>query len=175
MRAPLRVIRAIAAAIAPVLVVAGMQAAPAAAAAKAERIELRMELRSAGTTLQQLPGGITYGWNDLRAGTRWAGQDATVRFLGDVDYVDGSGPFSGYVSVTRADGAVLGLRVSGSAISLASGGSTADARFSGNVTVIGGDGAYRGAQGIGTMSGSRSAALGSPVAMTFRLTVTRAG
>lgn len=166
----LRPLLAVLAAVGLALVAA---AAPAQAATRSERIELRMEFRSAGMTLEQLPGGITYGWNDLRAGTRWAGQDATVRFLGDVEYVDGSGPFNGYLTVTRADGAVLGLRVQGSALSLASGASTADARFSGNVTVIGGDGAYRGARGIGTMTGSRQAALGSPVGLTVRLTVTR--
>lgn len=170
MRTAIAVIRA---AVIAAMVLVAIQVSPAAAASKAERIEWRMELRSAGTTLQQLPNGLTYGWNDLRAGTKWAGQDATVRFLGDVQYVDGSGPFNGYVTVTRADGAVLGMRVEGSALSLASGDSTADARFSGNITVIGGDGAYRGARGIGTMSGARQAALGSPVTMTFRLTVVR--
>ena len=144
--------------------------APAQAATTAQRIELRAVFSSTGTTLQKLPGGVTYGWNHLVAGTTWAGQDATVDFLGDVSYVNGTGPFNGYITVTRADGAKLGLRVTGSALSLATAG-TADARFSGNVTVLGGDGAYAGATGIGTMSGSRQAALGSPVSMTFRLTV----
>lgn len=144
--------------------------APAQAATRSERIELRTVFSSTGTTLQKLPGGITYGWNHLVAGTKWGGQDATVDFLGDVSYVNGTGPFNGYITITRADGATLGLRVAGSALSLASAG-TSDARFSGNVTVIGGDGPYAGATGIGTMTGSRAAALGSPVTMTFRLTV----
>ena len=144
--------------------------APAQAAARSERIELRANFTSSGTTLQTLPGGITYGWNHLVAGTTWAGQDATVDFLGDVEYVNGTGPFNGYITVTRADGAKLGLRVAGSALSLATTG-TADARFSGNVTVIGGAGAYAGASGIGTMTGSRQAALGSPVQMRIVITV----
>lgn len=144
--------------------------APAEAATKSQRIELRGDFTSKGTTLATLPGGITYGWNHLVAGTRWAGQDATIDFLGDVSYVNGSGPFNGYITVTRADGATLGLRVQGSALSLATTG-TADARFSGNVTVIGGAGAYDGATGIGTMTGTRQAALGSPVQLTLRLTV----
>lgn len=145
-------------------------ALPAQAAQKSQRLELRAEFTSVATTLNTLPGGITYGWNKLTAGTRLAGQDSTAEFLGDVSYVNGSGPFNGYVTVTQADGAKLAVRISGSALSLASQG-TADARFSGNVTVIGGTGPYAGATGIGTMSGSRQAVIGSPVQLTLKLTV----
>ncbi|MFM8349559.1 MAG: hypothetical protein ACKN9D_00665, partial [Actinomycetales bacterium] len=71
--------------------------APAAASGTSQRIVLVSRLTSAGTTLQNLPGGITYGWNDLRGGTTWGGQPASIRFLGSVNYVDGSGPFDGLV------------------------------------------------------------------------------
>jgi hypothetical protein len=147
-------------------------AMPAQAERSSQRVEVRANFTSSGTTLQSLPGGITYGWNHLIAGTRWAGQDATADFLGDVQYVNGSGPFNGYITLTRADGAKLALRVQGSALSLANAG-TADTRLSGNVSVIGGAGAFAGAKGIGTMTGSRQAALGSPVQMIIRLTVTK--
>lgn len=165
----MRINRVVLAVLASVALVVG-GALPSQAAQKSQRIEVRANFTSTGTTLQTLPGGITYGWNHLVAGTKWAGQDATADFLGDVEYVDGSGPFNGYITLTRADGAKLGLRVQGSALSLATTG-TAEARFSGNVTVIGGSGAFAGATGIGTMTGTRQSALGSPVQLLLRLTV----
>lgn len=144
-----------------------------AASGTSQRIVLVSRLTSAGTTLQNLPGGITYGWNDLRGGTTWAGQPATIRFLGSVNYVDGSGPFGGLVTVTREDGAVLAFSVDGNALdaSLPSGGD--ETTFTGSVRIIGGDGAFKAARGIGTMTGFRDGPVGSPVQMTFNLRVVR--
>lgn len=149
----------------------GASPAPAAQAAKSKNLTFGVDLTSSGTVLETLPGDITYGWNDLRGPTRWGKQDASMRFLGSVDYVDGTGPFGGFVTITRADGVRLGLSVSGWATTPSDEAGTANATFRGTVTVIGGSGPYAGATGTGTMKGFRKAALGSPVELTFSVTV----
>ena len=128
---------------------------------------------SSGTTLTTQPGGHTFGWNNLSGPTRWGNQDATVTFLGDVDYTDGSGPFNGYVTVTRADGTRLSFRTEGAALAVPETSGATVTYFTGAVRVIQGTGAFRGAVGIGTMTGERDAALGSPVELTFRLSLLR--
>ncbi len=146
-------------------------AGTAQAATKGENIAFKTVFVSQDTSLTTLPGGIVYGWNRLTSPTRINKQSATVEFLGSVNYVDGSGPFNGFITVTTANGDKLGLSVSGRGMSLAKDSSTADARFSGSITIIGGSGKYKNAQGIGTMTGTRASALGSPVAMKFNLTL----
>lgn len=146
-------------------------AAPAQAKATTKNLTFAVDLTSSGTVLETLPGDITYGWNDLRGPTRWGKQDASMRFLGSVNYVSGTGPFGGLITITRADGVKLGLSVSGWATSPSEDAGTANAKFHGTVTVIGGSGPYAGATGVGTMRGFRKAALGSPVTLTFSLTV----
>ncbi|MBM3690199.1 MAG: hypothetical protein FJW80_11235 [Actinobacteria bacterium] len=146
-------------------------AAPAQAKATTKNLTFPVDLTSSGTVLETLPGDITYGWNDLQGPTRWGKKDASLRFLGSVDYVNGNGPFGGFVTVTRADGTRLGLSVSGWATTPSDQTGTANATFRGAVSVIGGSGPYAGATGVGTMKGYRKAALGSPVQLTFSLTV----
>lgn len=148
----------------------GLVGAPAQAA-KSKNLVFNVDLTSSGTTLETLPGEITYGWNDLRGPTRWGKKDAALRFLGSVDYVNGTGPFGGFVTVTRADGVKLAFSVSGWATTPADQEGTANATFRGTVTVIGGTGPYAKATGTGTMEGYRKAALGSPVELTFSVTV----
>ena len=163
--------RRISAALAAIALVAlvGLTGAPAQAATS-KTLNFDVDLTSAGTTLETLPGGVTYGWNDLRGPTRWGKASAEMRFLASVDYVNGSGPFFGFVTITRADGVKLALSVSGWATAPPEQG-TANATFRGTVTVIGGSGPYAGATGTGVMSGYRKAALGSPVELAFAVTV----
>ena len=132
---------------------------------------LKSTVTSSGTTLNTLPGGITYGWNDLNGPTTWGKQQAAIHFQGDVNYLNGSGPFNGYVTVTGADGTVLAFRVEGSALAVPLNSGATETHFAGDIKVIGGTGTYANAKGIGTMVGTREAALGSPVRLTFRLTV----
>ncbi len=127
---------------------------------------------SVDTELNELPGDIVYGWNELRGTTRWGNRSARLRFLGEVNYVDGSGPFGGFVTVTHRNGTQLAWRVTGTAVS-PPGPGTKDAIFTGTVRVIGGSGRYTGATGVGTMTGSRTASLGGAVTLTFTVTVTR--
>lgn len=155
------------------LALAGALAAPHALAAKPKTLVFDVDLVSAGTTLETLPGGVTYGWNDLRGPTRWGKRAAAMRFLGSVDYVNGTGPFNGFVTVTRADGVKIALAVTGWSTTPPREQGTADARFRGSVTVIGGTGPFARATGSGSMEGSRKAALGSPVKLTFSLVVQR--
>lgn len=148
---------------------AGLAGAPAQAA-KSKTLVFDVDLTSAGTTLETLPGDVTYGWNDLNGPTRWGKSSAQLRFLGNVDYVSGTGPFGGFVTVTRADGVKIAFSVSGWSTSPETSG-TANASFRGTLTVIGGTGPYARAAGTGTMQGYRKAALGSPVELTFSVTV----
>ncbi|MEK9665242.1 MAG: hypothetical protein VW362_03820 [Candidatus Nanopelagicales bacterium] len=152
-------------AVTPVLV------APAASADnKAKTLTFKVDYVSTQTDLTTLPGDITYGWNHLVGPTRWGKKRAESVFLGSVDYVNGSGGFGGFVTFTRSDGSRLSLSVDGWATSPDTPG-TANTTFNGAVRVIGGSGAYAGARGSGTMTGYRKADLGSPVQLTFTLTV----
>ena len=127
---------------------------------------------SVGTELNELPGDIVYGWNHLTGTTRWGKRSATMDFLGDVDYIDGTGPFGGFVTITHRNGTQLAWRVSGEAVSPPEPG-TKDATFTGTIRVIGGSGRFAGATGVGTMTGSRSSSLGGAVTLTFTVRVTR--
>lgn len=149
---------------------ASAHAATAAPAAPAHHIRFEVTFTSKGTTLNTLSGDKTYGWNHLAGKTRWGSRSAHVDFLGSVNYVDGSGPFGGFITVTRSNGTKLAFSVDGLAMSGPTAG-TSDTRFSGTLAVIGGSGPYTDATGIGSMSGYRKAALGSPVTLTFDLRV----
>ena len=141
---------------------------PASATGNATTIVLRTTMTSAGTTLQQQPGGHLYGWNNLNGTTTWGNQSATVQLLADVNYVNGSGSFGGYVTITRADGTVLSLRLTGNAVAAA-----ARTTFAGGLALFQATGRFAGAVGTGTMRGFRTAALGSPVALTYTITLLR--
>lgn len=71
---------------------------------------------SIATTLHTLPDGHVYGWNHYAGTTQWAGQETGVDFLGAVNYVNGTGRFEGFVTLTRADGVILAFRVEGNAL-----------------------------------------------------------
>jgi hypothetical protein len=164
--------RTILAALATTALIAGVGLVGAPAqAAKSKTLVFDVDLTSAGTTLETLPGEVTYGWNDLRGPTRWGRASAQMRFLGNVDYVNGTGPFGGFVTVTRSDGVRIAFSVSGWSTSPQDQEGTANARFRGTLTVIGGTGPYARATGTGTMAGYRKSALGSPVELTFSVTV----
>jgi hypothetical protein len=129
------------------------------------------QLRSVDSIIRTLPGGVTYGRNHLRGRTTWGNRHANIDFLAIVEYVNGSGPFYGVVTVTRADGSSIVFSANGASSSAGVG--TTDSTFRGEATVLGGSGAFAGATGTGTMTGFRRAALGGEVRMTFRLTVAR--
>lgn len=136
-------------------------------------LTLKTTVRSVAATVHTLPGGVVYGWNRLTGTTRWGGSTADVEFLGSVAYVDGNGPFTGLVTVTRPNGTTLAFSVTGTSTSTSAGASTTDSRFTGDVRILGGSGNWARSRGNGTFTGSRKAALGGAVRMTFRLAIVR--
>ena len=141
------------------------------AASSVTSLTFSTTMTSVETNLESLPGGHTYGWNHLTSTTMWGNQKATVVFLGDVNYVNGSGAFGGYITVTRADGTKIAFTSKGNALAENEATEGIAARFTGALEVIGGTNAYARATGIGTMTGTRAAAIGSPVKLTFKLSV----
>ena len=148
---------------------------PAHAASTGSTVSLvfKTTLVSNGTTIETLPGGIQYGWNNLNGTTTWGTSQATMQFLGDVNYRGGSGPFNGYITVTRSDGTKIAFSASGSALYLSGPNGSSTTHFSGNLSVISGTGEFLGATGIGTMVGIREGALGTPARFTWRLEVAK--
>jgi len=110
-------------------------------------------------------GQVVYGWNDLEGTARVDGETIGVQLLGNVEYVDGGGPFGGFVTLSYPDGTLLALRVT-EATSIAKT-DTSDARFEGLVRVVGGTGRFVDASGRGVLSGRRNDELGGVVEMTY--------
>jgi hypothetical protein len=146
---------------------------PSFANQKSKKITISATITSVDNNLFDLPGGIRYGWNHLQGPTTWGSSAAALDVLGDLRYTNGSGPFNLYVTMTRADGVILAVHIAGKSVAKidAQGGTTA--KFTGTVKVIGGNASYEGATGTGTMTGSRAAALGSPVKLNLKMDVAK--
>ena len=113
-----------------------------------------------------------YGWNQLIGTTQVGDEVVQVELLGEVDYVNGSGTFAGFLTFTFPDQSMLGMRMSaGKAVAATD---TTEASFSSNLEVIDGTGRYLGAKGKGTFTGTRKDALGGDVVSTFSLDLTTA-
>ena len=112
-----------------------------------------------------------FGSNLLTGTTTVCNQAATLQFLGTVNYVNGSGPWSGLITVTTASGS-FGVSATGPA-TLSS--VTSNTTFQGVAQVIGGSGAYTHAQGVGTATGLRQTSLGGAVDFTFNLAASGLG
>lgn len=132
----------------------------------AELVSSDRSLFSAGPA-----GTVVYGWNRLRGTATLDGQPVGVDMLGAVNYTAGSGPFSGFVTFSFADGSTIGVAMNGTAQPAPG---TADATFAATLGVVGGTGRYVDAMGTGTFVGTRTEALGTTVAATFDLTLTGA-
>jgi len=108
---------------------------------------------------------ITYGWNNLAGVTAFDGQPAATDLQGSVWYVNGNGPFTGFLTITTQDGSTLGFAMNGQAVVDAAG----VTMFTADLTVIGGTKKYANATGSGSWTGKREGAIGTPV--TFRGTI----
>ncbi|MDD2818383.1 MAG: hypothetical protein PHN51_06265 [Candidatus Nanopelagicales bacterium] len=148
-------------------------AAPAQAAPAAQEVVLVTTLTSVGTSLNTI-GNVKYGWNDLKGVANWGKEPVSIRLQGDVAYKNDSGPFNGYYTITRADGAQLAFHVDGQALAIPVAAGT-KTKFHGVMSFLQGSGAYSNAQSTGTMVGAREAAIGSPVQMTLRFTIVPRG
>ena len=134
----------------------------------ATRLHLETTLTSQSRTLHDAgaDGDKTYGWNQLTGASSLDDQPVDVEMLASVDYVDGSGPFFGFLTFTFADGSTLGFAMQGSA-QLDS--AADETTFVSTLTVIGGTGTYAATTGSGVFSGRRTAELGGDVAASFDL------
>jgi hypothetical protein len=113
-----------------------------------------------------------YGWNQLTGTAQVGGEAVQVELLGEVDYVNGSGNFSGFLTFTFPDQSMLGMRMTGGKAVAAT--DTTEASFSSNLEVIDGTGRYLGTKGKGTFTGTRKDALGGDVVSEFNLDLTTA-
>ena len=130
---------------------------PAMASAPAKTLVFDVALQPAGTDDYSLPGGVVYGQGRLAGTTMWGRRAATVDWMCSHIAAHGAGPVNDLVTITRSDGAVLALSVSGW---------VSNNTLRGTVEVIGGKGSYRGATGTGTVVGKKGEA-------TFSLTVSQ--
>jgi hypothetical protein len=97
------------------------------------------------------------------------GQQVTFEVLVSLEYIDGSGPFTGFLSLLWPNGDAVTCRYEGVVVRDDSG----DSRWNSILHVIDGSGSLTGATGVGTVSGFRSVALGGSVEYTVSLTIQR--
>ena len=142
-----------------------ISAVPAHATPSVTRLTMVTNLISDGAKTSSVSGGHVYGSNHLVASTLVAGAPATVDLSALVNYENGTGPFTFATTFTLVDGSTLAVWCEGKSVKDAAGTS----HFTGPLIVIGGSGKYSGATGAGSVVGSRSGTLGSPVVLTYRL------
>jgi len=106
-----------------------------------------------------------YGWNLLVGQSTFQGVPVTVQLQGSVSYLDGNGPFGGFITLVAADGSQLAMLLNGEA--------TKDqiTTFSGSLDFIGASGQFADIAAQGAFSGSRSADVGAPVLADLDLVV----
>jgi quercetin dioxygenase-like cupin family protein len=143
---------------------------PVGEGAAGTALSLTAALESQSRTLHTAgaDSSVTYGWNELVGTATVDGQPVGVELLGNVSYVKGSGPISGFVTYTFADGSTLGVQMQGAATASSGGDETS---FAATLGVLGGTSRYATATGSGIFTGSRTAALGTTVSSTFDLTI----
>jgi hypothetical protein len=97
------------------------------------------------------------------------GEQVTFEVLVSLEYTEGSGPFTGFLSLLWPNGEAVACRYEGVVVRDEVG----DSRWNSILHVIDGSGSLTGATGGGTVSGFRSAALGGSVEYTVDLTIHR--
>ena len=112
---------------------------------------------------------IAYGWNDLFGTTTFEGKPATVELKAGIWYVNGAGPFSGFITITLEDGASLAMNMVGEA---SVDPTTKATSFAAGLTVIGGTGPYTNSSGAGSWTGSREGAIGGAVKFDGTISLT---
>jgi len=97
------------------------------------------------------------------------GEQVTFEVLVSLEYIDGSGPFTGFLSLFWPNGDAVACRYKAVVVRDDAG----DSRWNSILHVIDGSGSLTGATGVGTVAGFRSAALGGSVEYTVNLTIHR--
>ena len=133
------------------------------------RVDVTVTLTSKQTVLTQVGRGgtITYGWNQLTGTSDTPSGTTSVELLGNVDYTNGSGRFFGFLTLKFASLSTVGFLVEGKASKQADG----VTKLKAALKVIGGNAAFTGATGAGSFTGTRAAALGSPIQITIKAAV----
>ena len=145
-----------------------LAAGGARAQSDVQKSTITVQLTSSQTVLEEVGRGgeITYGWNQLEGEAASESGDVSVTMLGNVQYTDGQGPFFGFLTLEYASLSTLGLRIVTGEAATQPDGST---DFTAKLKVIDGTAAMTGATGGGSVTGSREAALGSPIEITIKL------
>jgi hypothetical protein len=148
-----------------IAIIASLGVAPGGALAQdesARTVTMAFELTGdpAGqhTTAVGVGGSTLYGVVRLVGTADLEGQPVEVELLFSPLYQEGSGPFTGWISLTDAADDVLGLGFSGYSVKR---GDVTD--IEGAVGVVGGTGAYEGVTGNGQLSAVRGGDVGSNV------------
>ncbi len=150
----------------------GLTTAPALAGSsggsgknKVQITQFHVALTPQGSNLHDVgaDGEFTYG-SILFTGTGESDSGPIqVELQGDVNYEDGSGRFTGFVTLTFASQAQVGFTMTGEASARDDGG----ADLTSKLRVIEGTGAMIGAKGVGAWTGSRDAEVGAPIEADF--------
>ncbi|MEQ1886049.1 MAG: hypothetical protein ABL967_13375 [Bryobacteraceae bacterium] len=127
------------------------------------------------TTFQPVPGGLLLrtmppvqaGIVHFGSTVQLDGVPVDLELIARLEYTNGSGPFSGFITLRWPNGDVLVTRYVGGAEVNPDSSST----VTGKLTVIGGEGKYLHAGGVGTVLGYRDGVFGSPVVYDVNLNV----
>lgn len=122
-----------------------------------------------GDTTFYTVGPEQFGVGRLASVVDIAGEPVVFEVLVSLEYIDGSGPFTGFISLYWPNGDAVACRYEATVVRDDNG----DSRWTSVVHVIDGSGSLTGASGIGTVSGFRSAALGNSVEYSVDLTIQR--
>lgn len=100
------------------------------------------------------------------------GQSALVSSVFNYDYINGSGEFDEYYTLTFQDGSSLIIEAQGKSTDLAVEGSPI---FNATVEITGGTGIYSGIKGSGKFTGTRNEVLetGAMIKLSFELVISR--
>jgi len=122
-----------------------------------------------GDTTFYTVGQEQFGVGRLASTVDIDGEQVTFEVLVSLEYIDGSGPFTGFLSLFWPNGDAVVCRYEAVVVRDDAG----DSRWSSMLHVIDGSGSLTGVTGVGTVSGFRSAVLGSSVKYSVDLTIHR--
>lgn len=111
-------------------------------------------------------GELTYGTGRLTGTSTLDGAPVGIELLASVGYTDGSGPFTGWITIGSGADDTMGLEYEGFVTRRGE-----RTLINGTVRVVAGTGAWVDASGSGRVSGRREGTIGSDVVYTLTLTL----
>ncbi len=109
-------------------------------------------------------GRHQYGVTVLTGKTTVRGESVDIERISVYEYTNGSGPITGFLTLTWPDGSRLSMRVGGQTEQ-----TDAGAKIFATLRVFGAKGAWRGYTGMGLMQGIRKGPIGTPVEYEFSI------